>query len=283
MGRRRPSDLVREAAERHGTRGPNSRGNYSVCCPFCPDRAGKPDDAYKLSVHPRGVFHCYRCGAGGGGDFSWLGAVEAAEPPPAPRDYLEPPPGFLPLDDGARSLDPFRDYLRRRGVLDAASHVGAGACLAGRYGGRVVVPMRDESDGWVGFSARAVGQREPKYLYPPGMDRRASLWGLEWVMRLRDKTSPVYLVEGVFDALPLFPHGLAAFGKEVTDQQLSMLAALRRPVVVCLDGDAWEEGRAVAQRLRMRGAEEVSWARLPPTTDPGSLGWEVKNYARLLE
>jgi DNA primase len=112
------------------------------------------------------------------------------------------------------------------------------------------------------------------------MDRRTALWGLEWAPRTQE---PLWVVEGVFDALPLFPYGVATFGKSVTPEQVELLASLRRPLVVCLDGDAWTECMALAARLGMRRQaagrdNDVTWAKLPPASDPGSLGWSVKNY-----
>ena len=122
-----------------------------------------------------------------------------------------PPREFVPFVGNADSLAlrPYREYVRKRGVLEFAEAVGGGACLDGRFGGRVLVP-HIVSGKWRGFSARAVMPGlEPKYLYPPGMQRRTALWGLEWAP---DDVQPLWVVEGVFDALPLFPYGVATFG-----------------------------------------------------------------------
>jgi hypothetical protein len=314
-GRRaRAQEQVREvedikiAAALHGLRGPTLDGNYATCCPFCERRVSREDREYKLTikisgmttpapgsesraVSPEfGVWHCYRCHARGFADFRWMLAdlpepdPDAAPAPAAPVD-LGPPPGFVTLDECARSFSMkwAPAYLASRGVLEAARAVGAGACGTGRFQGRVVLPHFETTTvgaPWLGFSARLVapaGDR-PKYLYPRGMDRRAALWGLPW---LPSDMRPIWIVEGVFDALPLWPRALATFGKGVSEEQLDRLAALVRgtvrPLVACLDGDAREDNRALANNLRLRGAA-VRICELPPDADPGSLGWGCREY-----
>lgn len=303
--------MVREAVVTHGARGPSRTGEYQTCCPFCYERAGKPDVHYKLQLNPRayskkskawgGWWWCHRCEAKGGGDLSWLGP--AAHEPVDPNEIREcdqPPEGFTLLTEKSQTLATYVKYLHNRSVLPQALAVGAGACTKGRFAGRVVIPMTTRGGEWKGFSARLVssGRRltpayaHPKYLYPKGMDRKGSLWGADWVPRLKDRTHPLYLVEGVFDALPLYPYGLAAFGKNVTDEQLDLLASLvgadaaqevedalagTRRVVVCLDGDAWRDAESVAHRLVMRGVR-ATYCHLPPGSDPGMMGWRVRNF-----
>jgi hypothetical protein len=114
-------------------------------------------------------------------------------------------------------------------------------------------------------------------LYPKGMPRGTSLWGADWVPRLKDKAHPLYLTEGCFDALALYPYGLAGFGKNVTDAQIEILRGLKRHIVVALDGDAWLDGQILCRRLQARDID-ASWARLPPCEDPANLVQVVKNF-----
>lgn len=286
-----------------GLRGPDANGNWFVCCPFCEGRAPRRrDEEYKLTIRisgelparepdrpepvpltpERGVWNCYRCAARGFADFRWLlegvQVIEGNAPAPVEPPNLGPPDGFVPVAECERSISMrwVPEYFKARGVLDAARRVGAGGCHRARYQGRVVVPFLEEPRGpWLGFSARLVDGRGdgPKYLYPRGMGRRDALWGVAWL----EGTSAVWIVEGVFDALPLFPRAVATLGKAVTGEQLDRLVALGRPLVACLDGDAWEDCRALATRLSMRGAA-ARWAHLPPATDPGQLGWAVVDH-----
>jgi hypothetical protein len=295
------------AASTLGVRGPSLRGEYQLCCPFCEAATGKPDLKFKLYLNPaKGVYYCQKCAVGGKIDLTWLAKVEAVEEAPVDPLKLGPPEGFTQLTHRSSSvkLQPYSDYLCRRGLLDAAINVGAGACLSGRFAGRVIfphavfkehcpqgcVPISDHLFGasmmgnyrWAGFSARAIYDgMEPKYLYPAGMPRGTTMWG-----GFLPHHNELWLVEGVIDALAIYPMGVAAFGKNVTEEQLDIFAkwahnSSAKPVV-CLDGDAWEDCIAIAMRLALRDVHKVHWARLPPKTDPGMLRMEVRKYVRAL-
>lgn len=290
--RRRIVDDIRVAAIRRAVELTGTReglwGNLATCCPFCEERAGKVDTEYKLTFKLQGetkdgkplspenaVYSCYRCGSKGYGDFSWLEAPEVKVEEVIPD--LGPPEGFTLLKDCSRSvtMHNYVDHFLQRGVLEQAAKVGAGGCATGFYRGRVIVPYTDARDRWLGFAARTIIGQDRKYLYPRGMNRRDALWGVRYLPA--DK-QPVLVVEGVFDALPLFPRAVATLGKSVTEQQLYAIAALKRPIIPCLDGDAWEEAQQLGLRLKMAGAEVPAWAHLPPMEDPGTLGWRVLDH-----
>jgi len=74
------------------------------------------------------------------------------------------------------------------------------------------------------------------------------------------------VVEGVFDALALYPNAVAVLGK-ASEAQMEALQESKRPVVIVLDGDAWQEGWAMAARLKFKGQRAGS-VRLPPKLDP---------------
>lgn len=279
---------VLEQAAKRGIKGPSARGEWKVCCPFCAKVEGKTDVKFKMGLNPAlGVFNCFRCGSGGRADLSWLGKPVVQDEAPAPREPLGPPEGFEPLDSQSLAHRPFIKYLEGRNLMVPALLVGTGVCRHGRYAGRVIVPHFGSRVGyargqpvpaaWLGFAARSIyPEVKPKYLYPAGMNRAGALWGMHLAY-----TDTVWLVEGVFDALALHPFAVAAFGKNVTDEQIDLLMSTREEtlsLVVCLDGDAWEEAKVLQMRFKLRGAEHVDWCRLPPGTDPGSLGWKVKNY-----
>lgn len=276
---------LRATFDRYGARGPNERGDYGLNCPFCEERKGDPDTKYKLSANPaavnaedptvKGGWVCWRCDARGWGDIEFLGEPEA-KPEVEVAPDLGPPPGFVPFrgNEASLALEPYRQYVRRRDVFEYVEAIGGGAVLSGRFEGRVLLP-HVVAGKWAGYTARAIDGREPKYLHAKGMDRRRTLWGMQWVP---DDFEPIWLVEGPFDALPLFPYGVAAFGKSVTPEQVDMLAKMDRPIVVALDGDAWAEGRALAMRITLRRHKDVRWAKLPPGKDPGVIGWGVKAY-----
>lgn len=240
-------------------------------CPVCERVHGRAstssDDAMGLS--DRGYFQCFRCGTTG-----WVRDRDetAPEPEPEPAEpvaAIEPPPGFIELADGegatAYALSDARAYLAGRGITRATARAaGIGACLYGYFGGRVIVPFVGDSGQWLGFVARAWSKAvQPKYRYPKGMNRRATLYRAAVLARETDE--PAIVVEGAFDALP-FEGGVALLGKPA-EAHIDVLARARRPIAVVLDGDAWEEGEALAQRLLLRG-QRAGFIRLPPKVDP---------------
>jgi hypothetical protein len=282
------SDRIRASAQAYGLRGPSSKGEFQVNCPECINRVGKEDTSFKLQCNPNAYnkrtgeygpfFFCYRCSWAGSCDLSWLGEVELPKPDPNEiPEWSQPPEGFEVLTESSYALKPFVDYLQGRKVWEQAQHIGVGACTTGKYAGRVILPCKKADGSWWGFSARIVGKRIPKYLYPVAMARGTSLWGQDWLPRLKDKASPIYLTEGVLDAMPLYPYGLASFGKNVTDAQVDLLVSFNRPVTVALDGDAHVDAQVLCRRLQARGVD-ARWCKLPPTTDPGTLGWKIRDY-----
>ncbi len=251
-------------------------------CLACDLRTGKPDRRGSFSFNTsNGFYQCFKCGLVGrvdGYDEDDFEADEEAE-----RPVMKPPEGFYELCRGdgrtAMALDPAREYLRSRGLTDEAlwKEAHLGACIEGWFRSRVVVPVLSPDDVWLGFVARAWTKKaEIPYLYPKGMARRDILYNHKALLagdaahRLgADEQSPVFVVEGVMDALALWPDAVAVLGKP-TDPQIFALAESPRPIAVCLDGDAWREGEALALRLRLEGQRAGS-IRLPPTKDPDEM------------
>ena len=74
-------------------------------------------------------------------------------------------------------------------------------------------------------------------------------------------------MEGGFDALRHWPHAVACLGKP-PKHQLERLATCSRPVVFCLDGDAWEEGYAAYMTLLTWGKADCGCVVFAPGEDP---------------
>jgi hypothetical protein len=273
-------------------------------CPMCVELEGKDD--YKESLgynHWTGRYKCFKCGAWGYLPISQrvalLDASDVVEVERQRREVeLQPATGFVALFEepgwSAGSFDWARKYLRDpvsakprgRGLSDEVSRAaGLGAALTGLLGGRVVVPVPDYSDPdkpWKGWVARAVYDSPGimPYRYPKGFERRGLLYN-EPALYL-DTNDPVYIVEGCFDALSLWPDGVAVFGKHDELQFERMLHA-RRPICVALDGDAFTGAQQLAWDLQHRG--KMAWAvQLPPKKDPDDVGkaWLRAQFDRLM-
>jgi hypothetical protein len=258
-------------------------------CPRCEDIDGKLD--YKMSLGfnaSTGGYNCFRCGMQGRLSKHWRkkldldefdGELEPDEKIDQDEVPVEAPDGFMPLfeEPGASAcvFDAARDYLVRskaekgRGMDPGTARAMAiGASVGGRLAGRVIVPIPNYASpekplrGWV--ARDYVGYSVLPYRYPKGMSRDGLLYNEPalWV----ESVDPVFVVEGVFDAAPLWPDAVACMGKPL-ESHLEKLKGAKRPVVICLDGDAWEEAWAWSMTMRHLGKRAGS-VRLPPRTDP---------------
>lgn len=245
-----------------------------ILCPFCvSSKTNRPD--YSMFLHGMtGRFRCFRCGT-----FGTLPGFEGVEELPYDDAAWDPPEGFYRITEepaaSSRALAPAREYLVGRGIgIDLLREAGVGACLRGRMRGRVVVPITDAGGVWRGYVGRDwSGLRERPYDYPPDMRRYELLYNPG---ALTDPEG-VLVVEGVFDALALWPYAVALLGKP-SQAQRDQLGTALGPVVVLLDGDAWEEGWALAMGLRLDG-RRAGAIRLPPKVDPDEVDRELISQA----
>lgn len=204
-------------------------------------------------------------------DTKYAAPISKPEPP-----KVAPPEGLVPLwcDPGlsAKSLEPARSYLQKRGLPPSAWKAAAlGACLRGPLRNRIIAPvLSDDGTKWLGHVARDWTSRSVrKYLNAAGMSRLL----YQGAQRFRETDEPLLVVEGMFDALPYIGSAVALLGKP-SAMQVKLLAQSRRPLVIALDGDAIRDSRALQQRLKLRGVT-AGLVRLPPGKDPGDVdpGW----------
>jgi hypothetical protein len=286
----RRDDLVLNAV---AGRRANSTGWVRGNCPWCEIQTGKSDRKQCLGLHIlTGKWHCFRCGSAGliqnlPEDLATL-RVDPTIAVEEQKRAMEPPDGYTPLFDGdddwlvrlARA-EPL-GYLSGRGITDAlGSEAKIGAvfdgcgekcepcCTRCKLRRRIIVPiLAVDGESWLGWSARAwFKNAKRKYLYPAGMRRAEILYNHRALLQETDV--PVYVVEGVFDALALWPDAVAVLGKPSPPQKEALVTALR-PVVVCLDGDAWREADALTRWLRFN-KQRAGFLRLPPETDPDEM------------
>jgi hypothetical protein len=254
-----------ERAFRHAR--PSGTGWWRVDCPVCVARTGKADRKQAMAVNAKsGVFKCWKCQATGKMTKGFDPDLALDRDGDAEIKAMDPPEGYYPLaGDESLSLAPARHYAAKRCPADLWGELGLGGCASGSYAGRVIVPVLAE-DGmtWLGWVGRTWYKSDRAYTYPKGMNRGDVLYrgGIAWT-----KTDePLLVVEGVFDAIHLYPHAVAVLGK-ASEYQMEVLAECPRPVVMVMDGDAWLESYAMACRLRLYG-KHAGYVRLPPKLDP---------------
>lgn len=259
---------------------PPTRGWVRASCPLCEQRTGKRDVHQSMGLNcATGGFVCHKCQSTG-----WLKGVAVGVPadeitgerPPEPAVVVESCEGYLALGQGAgasaAATEPHRQYLKSRGVTrEIARAAQIGCVLSGWHAGRVVVPHllpdAPQFNPWAGWVGRDItGHARLKYRYSKGL-RRAHMWN-EAALSV-ETSAPVLLVEGVFDALPYWPDVCAFLGKPTALHFATLSAHRGRPIVAALDGDSWEEGWVLAQKLRFAGCPAHHLV-VPAGEDPGS-------------
>ena len=258
----------------------SSTGWYRAACPVCEDNDNKRDTKLSFGLYAAsGGYHCFKCGTKGYLKEPLAGFANVIEKPKENADELPvipAPQSFIPLwtEDSARSLvlAPARQYAKSRGLTrELCRQVEIGAAIGGYFDQRLIVPLKTPDGVWRGFIARDwTGYAERSYLYPKGMSRSKVMFNLGAIMT--PSTEPVLVVEGCLDALPYWPNAVACLGKPVAKHFAYLLQAAR-PIAVCLDGDSWREGKALAMRLRFEG-KQAGFVRLPPASDPNSIDHE---------
>lgn len=256
----------------------NKSGFVREHCPVCITRIGKEDRDCSLGYRPKtGGFRCFRCGVNGRmqGEGYVLPEVADAEDGDAPP-VLIPYDDFFPLwtDNGwsAMSLEDARTYMLNRGFTrEHMAQADVHVAIRGRYEGRIIIPHKDEHENWWGFTSRTYApwltfEGAPKVLYPKNMDR-SRLYNEQILWAATDV--PAMVVEGCLDSLWYLPLCCASLGKP-TEAHFEKLVSASRPIVFCLDGDAWESGRALMMRLKLRG-KRAGFVRLPAGEDPNSI------------
>lgn len=241
-----------------------------INCPLCPYATGKRDITGALHFHKMGGwFRCHRCGFRGRhpdfGDDAPAGA-RPAFPASTPGARVLPPEA-LPLDPSAAVHQPALEYLLGRGMdAEDIADKGLRVCTSGPYAGRIIVPVY-EGGRLVTFVARTWRKKAPgviTYRLPDWPRPGAFFQGDALSV---DTTGPIIVVEGVFDALHLGGSAIAALNVPLGEEQVRRLIGAKRPVVIALDGDAWERGEILAMRLQLEG-RRAGYIRLPPKMDP---------------
>lgn len=155
---------------------------------------------------------------------------------------VEPPEYFVPIFDPKRKPNwKIPRYLKRRKIKSyTVKDWGLGYCSKGDYADRLIIPI--DCPNGVSWSARAMSKDVfgPKYLNPSGADHSRLLIGWN-VARV---TGDIVLCEGPFDAVKLYQNDVSALalgGKELHDEQLSLLMTLSRESAITIMLDPTEE------------------------------------------
>lgn len=184
------------------------------------------------------------------------------------KEVADLPEWYSPVVNGSKVYN----YLLGRGITEddvLFYKIGEGT---GQYRDWVVIPSFGSSGTCEYWVARSTGWKS--YLNPKA-ERKFHVGFLHQASQGRDH---VVLCEGVFSAIVAGRDAVAAYGKYVTNHQLS---AIQRSgvnsVYIALDGDARRESLDVASRCWGMGlSSRVVF--LPDDQDPADLGRDTFRY-----
>lgn len=195
--------------------------------------------------------------------------------------------GYAPAQE-----DTATKFLAKRGFGSRDLVVGGlilpsqrGKGFYDRFRDRITFPIRDTQGRVVGFSARSLGNLEPKYLNSPDspiFNKSQSLFGIDLARSEITKDKQVVLVEGNLDVISSYQAGVrnvvCPLGTALTEAQVSLLRRFTDKIILALDTDT--AGIAASKRaieLAENQGLEVKIAILGEYKDPDEM---IKNDAK---
>ena len=144
---------------------------------------------------------------------------------------------------------------------------------------RIMFPIRKSHGQVIGFGARSLGDREPKYLNSPESDffqKRKHLYGLAVNIDNIRKQDQFILVEGYTDVITLYQAGLrtavAPLGTSLTEEQARLLKRYANQAYILFDGD--DAGLRAAEKAAYILEEQefdINVVPLPEGADPADV------------
>jgi len=147
-----------------------------------------------------------------------------------------------------------------------------------RFRDRIIFPIFDIHERVVGFGGRSLDDTLPKYLNSPETPvyhKSRSVYGLHVAKKTCRQSGSVFIVEGYFDLLALYCHGIknvvATLGTALTQEHIRILKGYAEQVKLVFDSD--EAGMKAAEQSLPLFMKEKLCARvmiLPEGNDPDS-------------
>lgn len=181
------------------------------------------------------------------------------------------------------SWDSFYQYAQKKNITPF-DLVEGGLCIRkqngnayDRFRGRIMFPLMDHRGNVVGFSGRILSnESEAKYVNTPETPiyhKRTMLYGLHIVKDMIKKKNSVIIVEGEFDMITPYQHGVdtvvAIKGSALTIEQLQLIKRYTNRVHMALDADsAGEEAIRRAIEVAEPLGFELGVIMIPEGKDP---------------
>jgi len=152
-----------------------------------------------------------------------------------------------------------------------------------RFRERIIFPINNISGKPIALGGRTIQNSNylAKYINSPEtifFKKGSNLYNLDFVRKLSNKVSNVFLVEGYMDVIGLSNNGIenavANLGTSLTERQILVLNQFFEHVIICFDGD--ESGYKAALRAaesaikELQPEKKISFLFLPDNEDPDS-------------
>ena len=179
-------------------------------------------------------------------------------------------------------------YFSGKGLsIDDAERAGLVIAKKGshydRFRDRIMFPIFDIHERVVGFGGRSLDESPPKYLNSPETpvyQKSRVLYGLHAAKETCRQTGSVFVVEGYFDLLALYCHGIknvvATLGTALTREHVRILRGFAERVTLVFDSDeagvkAFERSLPLFVEEKLRACAMI----LPEGKDPDSYVFDV--------
>ena len=131
-------------------------------------------------------------------------------------------------------------------IIDAGLAFRRGSDVVDFFRGRLMFPLLDHRDNVIGFSGRVLTQEQTsKYINTRDTlvyHKSDVVYGLNLTRRAISKEKQAILVEGEFDVMACFAHGItnvvAVKGTALTESQIRLLGRFAPKITFCFDGDS---------------------------------------------
>ena len=275
-----------------------SKGQISFDCPVCAEEKGLDHGDGKGNLEINYIRHVYKCWACGEiyGTHGPLGKLfdkhgtkaqkklynlikpEELKQEDKKRPLLRLPEGYTKFKDSNPRFIPHIEaykYLQSRGITDEMiEKYNIGYTVTGDFAYRIIVPSYNKEGYLNYFVARAWVPKKMKYKNPtvPKDEIIFNEGLIDW-------KKDVYLVEGAFDGFFL-DNPLVMLGKKMSKLQFETLYNnAEGNIVICTDGDAWEDGLKIYHELNGgKLYNKIKIVKLPKDKDICDLKGQIGEY-----
>lgn len=143
-------------------------------------------------------------------------------------------------------------YLTELGLsLQTIRTFGLGFCQKGQFNGRIVIPIHNDKRELIAYAGRAPSDTNKiKYIFSNGFNKSLNIFNLHRAV-VELINSPLIIVEGFFDVIKLWQHGLrrvvALMGNSLSFTQEELICrhfnTKDRIIIMLNEDDAGQEAR----------------------------------------